>query len=219
MTQHPLYRPTFLLAGALAALQACASAPTPPAASAPSAATAADAKAAQAPSSIPVTEALGHPHPGELAPDFELPDRDGKLVKLSSLRGSVVVLAFVSSWCPLSKAEQPYLAKLAESYTPRGVHTLAVVVADTEDGYKKYVDRVSMPFPVLRDVGDAVALAYEPDQAMPSFKDRRKVVVTSNVVIDAQGVIRYFGLADTLHFDAELSLVKSAVDPLLAPGG
>jgi peroxiredoxin len=190
----------------------CASAPPAPAA------TASDAKTEQGPSSIPVTEALGHPHIGEQAPDFELPDQDGKLVKLSSLRGSVVVLALVSSWCPFSKAEQSYLAKLGSEYAPRGVRTVGVVVADTEDGYNKYLARTNMPFPMLRDAGDAVALAYAPDKAMPSFKDRRKVVVTANLVIDAQGMIEYFALVDTLHFDTELSLVRSEVDRLLKQG-
>ncbi|MEA2374290.1 MAG: thioredoxin-dependent peroxiredoxin, partial [Thermoleophilaceae bacterium] len=31
---------------------------------------------------------------GELAPDFELPDQDGKPVRLSSLRGRTVVVYF-----------------------------------------------------------------------------------------------------------------------------
>lgn len=211
---HDTLQRRLVVLTALVTLSACATNPAPPAAAATK-----KTEPDQAPSSIPVTEALGHPHVGEPAPDFELLDQDGKSVKLSSLRGSVVVLAFASSWCPFSKAQQPYLAKLGESYAARGVQTLGVVVADTEDGYKKYLEREPMRFPVLRDARDEVALAYEPEKAQPSFKDRRKVVVAANVVIDSQGVIRYFGLLDTLHFDAEMSLVKKTVDELLAPGG
>jgi peroxiredoxin Q/BCP len=165
-----------------------------------------------------VTEELGHPHIGDPAPDFELPDQDGNLVKLSSLRGSVVMLALVSSWCPFSRAEQSHLKDLAEAYAARGVKTVGVVVADTEEGYKKYTTRVIMPFPVLRDVRDEVGLGYAPEHALPSFKDRRKVAVTANLVIDPQGVIRHFSLVDTAHFDAELTQVRGALDTLLAQG-
>ena len=37
-------------------------------------------------------------------------------MNLSALRGSVVVLAFVASFCPFSRAEQPYLAQLATDF-------------------------------------------------------------------------------------------------------
>lgn len=191
----------------------CGGATPPPAASANT------TQAEPARNNLVVTEALGHPHIGEPAPDFELPDQSGNPVKLSSLRGSVVVLAFVSSWCPFSKAEQSHLRELANSYAPRGVKTLAVVIADTEDGYKNYLARGEMPFPVLRDASDGVALSYAPEHAQPSFKDRRKVPVTANLVIDKDGVIQHFALVDTVHFDAELNQVRSAIDKLLVPGG
>ncbi|MFN7942865.1 MAG: redoxin domain-containing protein [Thermoanaerobaculia bacterium] len=165
---------------------------------------------------ILVTEALGHPHIGEPAPDFELTDQNGQTVRLSALRGSVVVVALVASWCPYSQAEQKNLVALATDTAPRGVRTLGVVVADNEKGYKKYLGRMAMPFPVLRDADDRVALAYAPQHAQPSFKDRRKVPVTANLVIDREGVIRHFALIDTAHFDAELTAVRAEVDRLLA---
>ena len=169
--------------------------------------------------SIVVTPELGSPHVGEVAPDFELTDQGGAPLKLSSLRGSVVMLALVASWCPYSTAEQPHLAQLAQEYAPKGVRTVAVVVADTEAGAKKYLDRVAMPFPVLRDAKDEVALAYDPENALPSFKDRRKVVVTANLVLDRDGRIRFFTLADTTHFDATLVHARRSLDDLLATPG
>ena len=101
--------------------------------------------------SIVVTPAMGSPHPGEPAPDFELPDRDGSPVRLSSLRGHPVVLTFVASWCPFSAAAQPHLAALARDYADRGVHVVAVDIEESDEGYARYLGRVDMPFPVLRD--------------------------------------------------------------------
>jgi peroxiredoxin len=167
--------------------------------------------------SIAVTPEMGHPHVGDAAPDFELVDQDGNKVKLSSYRGKVVVLAFVTSWCPYSEAEQPHLAKLGSDYANDArVKVIAVDVQEDEAGYKKYLARVKMPMPVLRDGGGEVTTSYVPPGAQPSFKDRPKAIVTSNLVIDGDGTIRFFTLADTVHFDARLVHARRALDTLLA---
>src|SRR5450432_4160966 len=99
-----------LLSFALAAAAAgCASQPTPQSAS-PT--TSASDPTPTSPSVL-VTPEMGSPHMGQAAPDFDLIDQNGAHVKLSSLRGSVVVLAFVASYCPFSEAAQPHLAELA----------------------------------------------------------------------------------------------------------
>jgi peroxiredoxin len=167
-----------------------------------------------APSVLVVPE-MGSPHPGERAPDFELADQNGKAVRLSSLRGQVVVLAFVASFCPFSQAAQPNLARLAEEYGSRGVRVIAVDVAEPVEGYRLYVDRGPTPFPVLRDGDGRVSLSFTPDGAAPGVKNRKLVIVTSNLVIDREGNIRFFTLLDTAHFDAKLPHLRRAVDAAL----
>lgn len=166
---------------------------------------------------------MGSPHPGDAAPDFELTDQSGAKTKLSSLRGSVVVLAFVTSWCPFSRAEQPYLKDFADQYAPKGVKFVAVDIKEPEADYKTYLGRVAMPFPVLRDESGAVATSYVPPHAFPEFAERFKVVVTSNLVLDRDGTIRFFALGDTRNFDARYVHARKVVDLLLggtaAPSG
>jgi peroxiredoxin len=169
--------------------------------------------------SIVVTEAMGNPHLGDLAPDFALPDQDGKILKLTDLRGSVVVLAFVASFCPFSKAEQPHLARLASDYAGKNVRVVAVGISEPEPDYREYLARLPMHMPVLRDEGGAMALRFTPPGAQPEFKDRTKALVTSNLVIDPHGMIRFFTLLDTVHFDAKLTHVRRAVDRLLLEPG
>jgi peroxiredoxin len=166
--------------------------------------------------SIAITPDMGAPHVGDAAPDFELVDQDGHTQKLSSLRGSVVVLAFVTSWCPFSEAEQPNLKKLADDYAGRGVKVLAVDIKEDDAGYRKYLGRVAMPIPVLRDPTGAVTASYTPSAAQPAIKDRSTVLVTSNLVLDRDGRIQFFTMADTVHFDARLVHARKAVDRLLA---
>jgi peroxiredoxin len=183
----------------------------PPPASQPS-----GAKEAPGPRIVQVTPEMGSPHVGDPAPDFTLPDQNGSQVQLASLKGSIVVLAFVTSWCPFSKAEQPNLAKLPAQYSGKNVKFIAVDVKEPETDYRAYLGRVAMPFPVLRDESGSVASSYAPPKALPAFKDRSQVVVTSNLVLDANGKIREFALLDTDAFDAEYVHVRAALDRLLA---
>lgn len=177
------------------------------------------AAAADAGPSIVVTPEMGAVHAGVPAPDFELTDQSGKKVRLSSLRGSVVLLAFVSSWCPFSQAEQPNLIKLFDDYKGRNVKVVAVDVKESEAAYRNYLTREGgMRFPVLHDADGAVAMTYTPAHALPEFKDRSKVLVTANLVIDQKGVVRFFTLVDTLDFDDELTHARKAIDQLLAEG-
>ncbi len=169
--------------------------------------------------SIVVTEAMGSPHVGDTAPDFDLTDASGVHVKLADLRGSVVMLAFVTSWCPFSEAEQPNLAKLADDYRGKKVRVLAIDIKEPEAGYQKYLHRVPMSFPVLWDkTGDVVA-SFTPAHAQPDVADRSTVLVTSNLVIDPAGKVRFFTMVDTAHFDATLVFARRAIDAVLAEGG
>src|SRR6202142_4485762 len=167
--------------------------------------------------SIAITDEMGSPPLGDAAPDFELKDQDGNPVKLSSLRGKVVLVAFVTSWCPFSAAEQPNLAKVAADYAKDDrVRVLAIDIKEDDAGYKQYLTKVKMPMPVLRDAAGGVTATYTPSRAQPSIKDRSTVLVTSNVVVDAEGKIRFFTMADTVHFDSRLVHARRAIDALLA---
>ncbi len=66
------------------------------------------------------------------APDFELPDMDGKPVRLSSFRGKIVVLNFWTKTCNPCLQEMPSIAVLAKTAEERG--DFVVLTVSTDDG-------------------------------------------------------------------------------------
>ena len=46
---------------------------------------------------------------GQTAPDFTMTLANGNKVKLSDLRGKVVMLQFTASWCGVCRKEMPYI--------------------------------------------------------------------------------------------------------------
>jgi peroxiredoxin len=117
------------------------------------------------------------PRVGQPAPDFQLTLVDGTHVRLSELRGQVVVLNFWATWCVPCRAELPMLDGY---YRIVQRHGLRVFAATTED---------SVPLDHLRRVFAAMAIGavrnvrgpYRPiDGAVPT-----------NFVIDRAGRVRY----------------------------
>jgi thiol-disulfide isomerase/thioredoxin len=67
------------------------------------------------------------------APEIALADVDGKPVKLSELRGKVVVVNFWATWCPPCRKEIPSLTRLQKLFKPQQLRVLAVNIGEDEE--------------------------------------------------------------------------------------
>ncbi len=56
------------------------------------------------------------PEVGHQAPDFALPDLNGKVIRLSQLQGKVILLNFWATWCPPCRSEMPTMERLYQEY-------------------------------------------------------------------------------------------------------
>lgn len=90
---------------------------------------------------------------GTPAPDFTAYAPDGKPVKLSDLRGKVVVLDFWATWCGPCQRSMPHLEKVYDQVKDKGVAVLAVCVWDERAAYDKWVaaKKGTFSFPTVFD--------------------------------------------------------------------
>jgi peroxiredoxin len=114
-----------------------------------------------------------------MAPDFTLKSREGVNIKLSELRGQVVMVNFWASWCGPCRQEMPILQQLYDRYLSLGFSLLGVNVDEQKGAADMVLSDIPVSFPVLYDDRGKVSKAYQV-KAMPS-----------TFIIDRDGRIRY----------------------------
>ncbi len=123
---------------------------------------------------------------GTVAPDFQLPDPDGRQYSLADFKeANALVVVFMCNHCPFVKHIQQPLAELAREYQEKGV----AVVAINSNDVQNYPDdspvrmaedakKFNYPFPYLFDEDQSIAKAYRA-ACTPDFyvfdKDRKLV--------------------------------------------
>jgi peroxiredoxin len=96
-----------------------------------------------------------------MAEDFTLDrmDADGKL-RLSSLRGDVVVINFWAAWCDPCRKEMPRLEDAWRRYRHRGVTFVGVNTTDFSGDAQRFLRRYRVTFPIVRDGNGRVLSRY-----------------------------------------------------------
>jgi thiol-disulfide isomerase/thioredoxin len=74
---------------------------------------------------------------GVIAPEISLPNPEGDTIKLSSTRGSVVLLDFWASWCTPCRKENPNLVTVYNMYHKKGFQIYQVSLDKTRDAWIK----------------------------------------------------------------------------------
>ena len=113
------------------------------------------------------------------APNFTLKTMEGKNLKLSELRGNVVLLNFWASWCGPCREEMPLLNAIHNKYEPLGFTILGVNVEEQSDAAKDFIAQRPVDFPILLDSSNKVSKLYD------------VIAMPTTVVIDRDGNMRF----------------------------
>jgi len=113
------------------------------------------------------------------APNFTSPSLSGSNVRLSELKGDVILLNFWASWCGPCRLEMPLLNKLHNKYKAIGFTVLGVNVEESTSAAQDFLKDNKVSFPILWDTQNTVSKQYNV-QAMPT-----------TVMIDRDGQVRY----------------------------
>ncbi len=113
------------------------------------------------------------------APDFDLAVMDGGRIKLSELKGQVVMVNFWATWCGPCREEMPHLEALYQRYSDLGFTLLGVNVEEDSSGADEFLAETPVSFPILFDPGNDVSELYD------------VVAMPSTVMIDREGNMRY----------------------------
>jgi len=90
--------------------------------------------------SKPQTIRVAEPLPvGSQAPDFEAVDADGGIIRLSSLRGEIVVLDFWATWCEPCIASMIHVQKVNDLMKEKKVYILLLNVWDVRMAFDKWI--------------------------------------------------------------------------------
>ena len=126
---------------------------------------------------------------GTQAPDFTLPDQDGREHSLSDYRGQKVVLYFYprdnTSGCTKQACA---FGELYPQFQEKGAVVLGVS-KDTVASHKKFQQKYGLPFTLLSDPELGVLQAYDVWKEKKLYGKVSMGVVRTTYLIDEQGVI------------------------------
>lgn len=115
------------------------------------------------------------------APEFIAKDLQGNTVKLSELKGKVIILDFWASWCVPCKKSMPHLIELYNRYKDTSFTIIGINV-DTDMKKVKEFERDlnnDIPFTIIFDKDSEIPPLYEVE-GMPT-----------TLVINKDGIIKY----------------------------
>lgn len=126
---------------------------------------------------------------GQLAPDFELPASDGKLVKLSDYRGKHVVLYFYpKDMTPGCTTEACDFRDQHKNFEELDSVVLGVS-PDPVSRHEKFIEKYGLPFTLLADEEHEVAEQYGVWKLKKNFGKEYMGIERSTFIIDKDGKV------------------------------
>lgn len=139
------------------------------------------------------------PEAGSPAPDFELPDVDDTIVRLSDYRGRPVILNFWATWCAPCRLEMPELERAQAEFGPDGPVVLTINQEESAEQVDAFFTEVGLTLPALLDSNGDVGAAYG------------AFFLPTTVIVGPDGIVAavHRGLIDRDKLDGYLSQIAA----------
>jgi peroxiredoxin len=118
---------------------------------------------------------------GDVAPNFTMKLTDGKSVKLSDLKGKVVMLQFTASWCSVCRKEMPFIEK--DIWQKHKQNPNFILLAIDRDEPLETVLKFAKSIPITYPIG------LDPKADIFALYAVRESGITRNVIVDTTGKI------------------------------
>ncbi|NDW18089.1 TlpA family protein disulfide reductase [Dysgonomonas sp. 216] len=137
---------------------------------------------------------------GDQAPDFEMALPSGEKVKLSSLKGKVVMLQFTASWCGVCRKEMPHIeSEIWQKY--KSNKNFALYGIDREEPTETvlaFAEKTGVTYPI----------GLDPDASIFGLYAEKKAGITRNIIIDKKGkIVMLTRLFDMDEFNRMVKLI------------
>ena len=141
---------------------------------------------------------------GDMAPDFTLRMTNGKAVRLSDLRGKIVMLQFTASWCSVCRKEMPFIERDIWQKHKDNPHFYLVGIDRDEpaETVESFAKQTGVTYPLALDPGGDIFALYA----------ERKAGITRNVIINKEGRIV---MLTRLYDESEFAGMCRIIDELL----
>lgn len=130
-------------------------------------------------------------NPGDLAPDFALPDKDGNTVRLSDYRGKrVVVYFYPRDNTPGCTRQACAFASAYDRFRAADIVVIGIS-KDSTASHQKFAAKYDLPFLLLSDPELQAIQAYGVWQEKKLYGKVSMGVVRSTFLIDENGVVTH----------------------------
>ena len=144
---------------------------------------------------------------GDMAPDFTVTLTDGTSLKLSDLKGKVVMLQFTASWCGVCRKEMPHIeSQIWQRHKDNPEFALVGIDRDEPLAtVKRFASQTGITYPMALDPGADVFALYA----------EREAGITRNILINREGRIVK---TTRLYNETEFASLVDAIDQELEQG-
>jgi len=141
---------------------------------------------------------------GQQIPEFTITTTDGKTIRMSDLKGKIVMLQFTASWCSVCRKEMPHIeSDIWKIYKNNPNFALyGIDLDEPKDIVEKFAKEIKVTYPLTLDPKGDIFYQFA----------EKGAGVTRNVIVDKTGKIVFM---TRLYKDEEFQEMKKVIAGLL----